>query len=280
MYDNTGMNKAAIKQVTNHYYRSLKKYFKQIIPGLDVEKIHQFRIAYKKLRAFLRMLSQDQDNANPIKIAKNLKKSYHIAGAIRDLQLQRMRIADATKRKLKKTPAYLILLQQEIKTLAQQLDSISLEKPVTGCKKKTDPLLPKHFPVKRFKNFVNGKWAAIYPIISSRRISDVNIHFIRKSLKDLFYNGKIYKETKQEPGALLLWKEKEIDQLLDELGIFQDKCAAIALLKSYGFSSLNESNQQLLEGMQIEWIKDKLALKKLLIKKLKTTVFPTQPFRT
>ncbi len=274
------MNKAAIKQVTNHYYRNLKKHFKEIIPGLDVEKIHQFRIAYKKLRAFLRMLSQDRDKNRAIKITKNLKKSYHISGAIRDLQLQRKRITDATKQELKKPKAYLNLIQQEIKELAKELKNIYLEKPVSECKKKTDPLLPNHFPVKRFRNFANRKWVAIYPIILSRRISDANIHFIRKSLKDLFYNGKIYKGIKQEPGALLLWKEKEIDQLLDELGIFQDKCAAIALLKSYGFSSLNVSNQQLLDGMKNEWIKDKLALKKLLIKKLKTTVFPTQPFRT
>ncbi len=97
-------------------------------------------------------------------------------------------------------------------------------------------------------------------------MNDDNIHFIRKSLKDLFYNLDVYKGIKHQPGAFLIWKEMNIDQLLDELGSFQDKCTAIALLKAFGFNSLHASNQQLPDGMKTEWIRDKMAMKKLLVR--------------
>ena len=57
------MNQEQIKHITNNHYRKLQKYFKHIILEYDTETIHQFRLTYKKLRAFLRMLSQQQDTS-------------------------------------------------------------------------------------------------------------------------------------------------------------------------------------------------------------------------
>jgi CHAD domain-containing protein len=64
------MDKKDIKLVTSRHYQKLTQYIKGIIPGLDPEMIHQFRVEYKKLRAFLRMISGDVD----LKISRNLKK--------------------------------------------------------------------------------------------------------------------------------------------------------------------------------------------------------------
>ena len=265
------MNQEQIKHITNTHYRKLKKYFKHLIPGFDAEIIHQFRVEYKKLRAFLRMLSQEDKKSGEIKISKNLKKAYHISGAIRDLQLQQQRIVEGTKQELKKPQAYLTLLQKEIDKLKQELSEIFLENPVTESKKKTDSSIPEEFLLKNFRNFVQQKWATVHTIIVSGHFTDDNIHAIRKSIKDLFYNLKMNEGSEYDLSSLNIWKGKDeqyFSKLLDELGSFQDKCMAIALLKSYWLNNLNEYNRELLEQIKKGWMKDKVSMKQMLVKKL------------
>ncbi len=269
------MNQEQIKHIINNHYRKLKKQIKTVAGDFDVEAIHLFRVAYKKLRAFLRMISQDHETAGEIKISKKLKKGYNISGSIRDLQLQQQRILEATKQELKKPQAYLRLLQKEIEKLQPELSEIFLEKPVTESKKKTGTSIPDEFQLNSFRNFVQKKWAAIYAIIASRHFSDDNIHTIRKNLKDLFYNLKMYEGIENELLSLSIWKgknEQYFNKLLDELGSFQDKCTAIALLKFYWLNSLNTYNRELMERIKKGWIKDKVNMKRLLVKKLKADV--------
>jgi len=273
------MNKEEIKHITDTHYKKIKKHIKQVTKDFDVEAIHQFRVEYKKLRAFLRMMSQQKGNAGEIKISKKLKKGYNISGVIRDLQLQQQRILEVTKEESQKPRAYITLLQKESDRLKKELSEIFLEKPVNECKKKTDVLVPEKFPLNSFRNFILQKWAAIYEIIISGNFNDDNIHAIRKNLKDLFYNLKIYEGIEHDIISLSIWKGKDenyIIQLLDELGKFQDKCVSIALLKSSWINSLNTSNREQLRRIKVAWIKDKLITKKLLIEKLKTDIIPQQ----
>jgi len=273
------MNQEQIKHIINNHYRKLKKHIKKVSEDFDVEAIHQFRVEYKKLRAFLRMISQQHETAGEIKISKKLKKGYNISGSIRDLQLQQQRIMAATKQEFKKPQAYLTLLQKEIDKLKPELSEIFLEKPAAESKKKTDALIPDEFPLNSFRNFVQKKWATIYAIIASRHFSDDNIHAIRKSLKDLFYNLKIYGGVEHELLWLSIWKGKDeqyFNKLLDELGIFQDNCTAIALLKPYWLNSLNKYNRELLERIKKGLIKDKVSMKQLLVLQLKTDIVPQQ----
>ncbi len=68
------MNQEQIKHITNNHYRKLKKQIKKVAETFDVEAIHQFRVEYKKLRAFLRMISQQHAESGEIKVSKNFKK--------------------------------------------------------------------------------------------------------------------------------------------------------------------------------------------------------------
>ena len=271
------MKQEQIKHITNNHYRKLNKYIKKISEDFNVEAIHQFRVEYKKLRAFLRMISQQHDTAGEIKISKKLKKVYNMLGSIRDLQLQQQRIVAATKQEIKKPQAYVTLLQKEIDKFKPELSEIFLEKPATESKKKTDTFIPDEFPLNSFRNFVQKKWAVVYAIIATRHFSDDNIHAIRKNVKDLFYNLKIYVGVEYEQLSLTIWKGKDeeyFNKLIDELGSFQDKCTAIALLKFYWLNSLNKYNRELLERIKKGWIKDKVSMKQLLVKKLKTDIVP------
>jgi CHAD domain-containing protein len=273
------MNREQIKHITNNQYRKLKKHIKKVAEDFDMEAIHQLRVEYKKLRAFLRMLSHQRETSGEIKVSKTLKGLYTISGSIRDLQLQQKRIQEATKNEQKKPKAYLTLLQKEMDSLKPELSEILLENPVNGSKKKTDAAIPNEFPLSSFKNFVQQKWAAVNAIIISGHFSDDNVHLVRKNFKDLVYNLKLYKGVEHEILSASIHKgkdEKYYSQLLEELGSFQDKCTAIALLRSYWLISLNTYNRELLERIKKIWIKDKLNMKQLLVKKLKTDIDPLQ----
>lgn len=266
------MNQKQLKNIAHNYYRKLKKHTTTIVKDFDMEAIHQYRVEYKKLRAFLRMISKQHKMAFEIKVTKKLKQGYHLLGSIRDLQLQQQRILEVKKEAFKKPHAYIILLKTEIQRLQLKLFKIFLRKTVTASKIKTDLSIPNKFKLSSFINFAEKKWAAIYAIIASLNFSDNNIHEIRKILKDLFYTLKIYKGTRYKLLSAYIWKgknEQYFNNLLDQLGSYQDKCTAIALLKFNWLNSLNSYNRKQLEQIKRGWIKDKLRMKKLVIKKLK-----------
>ena len=260
----------AIDITTNHY-KKLGKHINRIFRGTDPGAIHEFRVEYKKLRAFLRMISEQPGIENEITVSKELKKFYTISGSIRDLQLQQKRIEDATVSEPKKPQAYLHLLQKEIEKIKPELAEIISGKPVNKSKKKTDASIPAEFPF-HFQQYVEKKWSAINAILLSGDFSDENIHAIRKILKDLFYNLKIADDPGKQNPANNIWNGKNdewMNKFLEELGSFQDKCTSIALLKSYWIIGLNKYNQELLTGLKKSWIREKLSLKQLLIKKMK-----------
>jgi CHAD domain-containing protein len=235
------VKKEQLRHITNNHYRKLKRHLKKIVRNFDIEEIHQFRVEYKKLRAFFRMLSLKIAGDGEIKIARALKKCYNIAGSIRDCQLQQLRIIDATKEEPKKPVPFLNFLQKKIDSLKPELLKLFLTNPVDASKKKTDPMLPEKFMLYSFRKFVQQKWVVVFAIIKSGHFSDENIHYIRKTLKDVAYNLNQYKDTRLILLSKSTWKGKDetyYHQLLQELGNFQDKCVAIALLKSYWIGSL------------------------------------------
>jgi CHAD domain-containing protein len=269
------MKSEQIKHITNSHYRKLKKYSKKIAEDSDVEEIREFRVEYKKLRAFFRMLSQRNEAGEEIKIAKELKSFYHVSGSIRDLQLQLQRIKEVTKQEAKKPSAYLALLQKEIKKLKPELTELFEKKPVSESKKKTDKAMPDKFFLRNYKDFIHQKWDTAGTIIKRGYFSDDNIHSIRKILKDLFYNLKAYRETDHDLPSSGIWKGKDehyVHILLDQLGNFQDRSTAIALLKSYWINSLNSHEQVLLNRIKKTWLKEKRSMKNLLMTKLKKDI--------
>lgn len=272
------MNKKQVEYITTRHYRQLKKHLKKVAGDFEAEAIHQFRVSYKKLRAFLRLISHEHKTGEPIKISKKLKRAYNISGVIRNLQLQQQRILEATKRQLKKPTAYIHLLQKEIDKLKPVLLDIIAADPVDKSKKKTIAAVPDKFQLS-WNEFIREKWAAINTIITSRYIRDDNLHTVRKSLKDLYYNLKNVEGVNQYKLSQRIWKGKDelyFDQLLDELGNYQDKCTAISLIKPYWLNNLKIYNRNLLQRLKKLWIKDKRIQKKLLVKQLKHDLAPGQ----
>lgn len=143
------------------------------------------------------------------------------------------------------------------------------KKPVLLSKKHTTALLPDQYPLRSFKIFIQGKQDSVNAGISKKQLSDAEMHAIRKNMKDLFYTLQLYKGADYKKLSRIIYKEhneKNYKELMNELGSFQDQCTAIALLKKDG------SKQQAV--IKNQWIKEKEARKKMLIKKLKTWANP------
>ncbi len=270
------MDQKQLKYIVNIFHKKLNKLSKHIITGFDIRTIHEFRLVYKKLRAFLCMIAKDGNRPGErIKISGKLKKSYHLLGTVRDLQLQQKRILEATGRDLHKANAYISLLQQEIDQLKPALVEIFSDNPVAASKKKTKAYMPDEIPVKDFREFLQKQWLSIHTVVAAKRFSDDNLHTIRKKLRLLFYNLKIGKETDHEILSPGNWKGKDehyFHKLSDELGNFHDKCMAINLLKIGELNGSNKHNRELLDRIKKRWLIDKTNMKQALKIKLMTTL--------
>ena len=272
------MNQQIIQHIIKRHYRKIKKQLNKIAADFGTEAIHQFRISYKKLRAFLRMISQQNETAGKLKISKKIKTCYHLSGLLRDFQIHQQHIKKATKQELKKPAEYLNLLRVEMDKVTLQLSEIIKTHPVATSEKKTAKHIPDKFSIKNLNLYSKEKWNEVSKIIVGSSYSEQTLHSIRKILKDLFYNLKKNKTTENKGLSKYIRakiNENNFKKLLDELGNFQDKSAGLALLKPSGLMKLNKYNQQLLNQIKKEWTKDKAAMKHLLVTKLQTD-FKTQ----
>lgn len=271
------MTNAQLKNISNAYYRRLKNISLLLVKDFDKEIIHQFRVEYKRLRAFLRLMALAPGSAEELKLNKLLKKAYHVAGEMRDLQLQLQRILTAANRDNKKAAAYLNILSAEIEKLKPELTELFRNDPVTMSKKRTGQLLPEKFLPPQFKRYVQRQWLVVTNNFRSARHPDDTIHLIRKSLKDMLYNLNNYKGITRQVLAVTICKGREetyFEGVQAILGQYQDQCTAIALLRSYWLQKVPVKERQFLEKLKTRWISEKISAKQALLKELRTVILP------
>jgi len=231
--------------------------------GLDAETIHRFRVSYKKLRAFLRMLNSRKSAAKKLKLTKMLKSCYHVAGAIRDTQLQ--------QRRIKAPAAYGILLKQKITALTPLLAKHVVLKPVAKAKKKILRKIPHSFSLEEFDQYSSKKWREVNSIISQARFDDTCIHTIRKYLKDIFYNQALFEKDKKKSRNK---RVRSTDGLLDELGKFQDKNVALSFLTGEWLQKSSPSGREKLQQAKAQIESEKEVMKKKLVNVLTSLTAP------
>ena len=265
------MNHKQVKHIVCQFHKELNKYYQKSIKDFDMEALHLLRLTYKKLRAFLRMISYREQGGSEITIAKKIKKAYRIAGLIRDIQLHQQRIAEVAGQFGFQTKAYTCLLEKEIKRQKQGLSTIISPENINNHKKKIYLLLPGRFSLLDADLYVQKKWASVNAIIASGHFYDIEIHAIRKNLKDVLYNFSIFSEGEQELLSQRVWKRNDeayYKALLEELGCFQDQCTAIVLLNPFRLKKLSKKDRQPLEQVKQIWLENKMTTKQLLVTKL------------
>lgn len=266
------MNREQLEHIINNHFKKLKKHSRNIPGDFDLEAIHQFRVEYKKLRAFFRLLSQAPEIKKEIKIAKKLKKLYTLAGVLRSYQLQVQWVRLSTRTNLKKPFEYNYLLHRRMNKLKPKLLRSLSRNPVKKGKKKVFTSLPQECSLPGIHTYAEDCLYNVRAIILADQLFDDNIHTIRKILKDILYNGKIY--SKEEKGQKLEVRSSThaqyLEQLPDELGRFQDKCTAIELMKPSWLKKMDEGQRQQLERIKSVWVEEKAAMRKMLVARFKS----------
>jgi CHAD domain-containing protein len=271
------MDKKTIKNIVTHHYGELNKFINNVNKHFKSASIHELRVEYKKLRAFLRMISEEKDEDKKIKITGKLKRAYRIAGSIRDLQLQCQRIVTLEEEEIKKAEAYLKLLGRDIKKLKRKFSVIPHKKTIKKSIKTVNVAVRKISNIDPAK-FINKNCRAIIAIIISRNFTDPNMHIIRKRLKDIFYTIHEFEEADEKikfNGAKITNNEMEyFDQLLEEMGNFQDKTTSLLLLNGHWVQLLSIADRESLKGIKQIFTADKDVIKNDLVNKLKNELIP------
>ncbi|MCK7557189.1 CHAD domain-containing protein [Chitinophaga sedimenti] len=246
----------------------MKRYACSCFSDLDRHTVHQFRVEYKKLRAFLRMLSANES----IEVSGKLRRAYRIAGRIRDFQLHMAGSGKSTDDGDDKPAAYLKALRREIHKEKAALIKILSTNPLDKSQAKTDHMLPGSFTMEEYQRYTEGKQRKINAILRSAKFNNQNLHVIRKILKDLVYNSDTCASA--FPGKASFTMGAVFSSLLDDLGIFQDQCSSIKFMKGRLVRALRCKDKRKMAVVKRHLLRSRKRLKYAIIKKLRAAVNP------
>lgn len=247
------MKKRELERVVDKHVGQMKK-FSRAIPGYFVaEDIHELRVSYKKLRAFLRLLHADKFNQS-LHIPAKLKSLYHAAGQVRDIQLFLSQIHtghDSSAPQYRDSLLHQLFENKE--KLVKEIEKTDFE----DIAKTIRQHLPSNMRDNTIRKFIHGKVAAIHIILLAvERVND--LHSIRKHLKDIIYNIRIFKNQWGMSFPVVAWKsEKYLFDIAERLGDFNDECLALRFLHNDNSTLLPESELQIIQ----HWRNDRLQKK-------------------
>lgn len=268
------MDRKSQEQVIEKFSGQLKK-LSERIPGYFTEKdIHDWRVEYKKLRAFLRMITATVKGHVPL-ITKEIKKIYLAAGSIRELQLYISLLKTFPGIKTEELPVYNSLLQRNLfaakEDFIKRTDIFSIEKEIDRWM----VMPPEYLTTGIIKTFLQEKITAIRLILLVPE-SDENLHALRKHLKDIIYVSKIFTGTWGIPFPLTAWKnEKTVIEIAEELGKYNDWTATLGFLQNNYLDQLPEAEKKILTGLKENLLTEKKLHLQQVIVKLKELSFST-----
>jgi CHAD domain-containing protein len=256
------MKREALEQVVDKHIGNIEKHSKKLPGSFDQEDIHDLRVNYKKVRAFLRLLQLEKD-AGHLHIPDKLKSLYHHGGNVRDWQLFLAEIHDAAL--TEKLPECMHRWRRQLFTYKEQtvhaIETTHFKKILQGIIKE----LPRQLHDDTVKRFMHQKIAAIHILLLAAD-NEKDLHAIRKHIKDIIYCTRIFKSDWGIPFPFRGWmSEKELSELASRLGDFNDQCLAISLLQPSYIDKCNTEEQHILRNLQMNWLHQKEARQRQLL---------------
>jgi len=245
------MRTKKIKRLLQKKMRYIEKYASLSIAGDDEETIHQLRVGFKKLRAFIRLAKLGATATKQLHIPFQLKKLYKQAGALRNLQVYYHRIGSFYKNAAIDPAKILTQIEQAKYPLFKTINHFHFHKTVKGM----EGALPKRLNSKILRKFIRNNSKAIDKLWGTA-MSDDDLHSLRKHLKDITYNVQSFHSNIQKYLPIMgKTNKEELNKLMDILGEYHDWVACLFLLDAAG------------SGKAIEPIKKRWECKKCLLKR-------------
>jgi CHAD domain-containing protein len=262
-----GMKRKALEDVVIKHISGIEKHSNRLPGSFDQEDIHDLRVGYKKIRAFLRLL-QLEKNGGDLHIPDKLKAVYQICGEVRDMQLFLAELhAIGVAPQL---PASLTRWHQQLFTCKEQTVA-AIE--AVQFKKLRDIItkdLPGQLHDETITKFMHQKIAAIH-IVLLVADSETDLHTIRKQLKDVIYTIRRFEQDWGIPFPAAAWKsEQDLSDMASSLGDFNDRCIAISLLQAGYSNASNDEEKSILQELYKSWLYQKEVQQQQLLQQVQT----------
>ncbi|MBO9632561.1 MAG: CHAD domain-containing protein [Chitinophagaceae bacterium] len=244
------MKKQKLAKVVRSYGRVIADNSRKIPGGFDVDLIHDLRVAYKKLRAFIRLMQEEE---RKLEMPEDIKLLYRSCGTVRDLQLVIERLKDS--REL--IPHFLKGLHHELFTakelLVMHIEDISVRKAV----KEIVEGLPVELTGDMVRHFIQRKVATIHVLLLALEHEE-ELHAIRKALKDLVYVKKILSEDLGFDYPFSEWTDDEkLEKLNTQLGDLNDQHIALSFFDTKRIAEAPAEEQPAIQVLQRQWETEK-----------------------
>lgn len=267
------MKNKQVRYIFKKYCHQLNNAAAKLFPSFNEESIHMFRVAFKKIRAFLRLLKMDEALLKKNKSMCHLKKAFRIMGLIRDLQLQCHQINLSNK--TGKPQTYLLFLQKRVLFFKKSLLRIQSKKRITIRLTDFKKTVSFHVSNKKINKYVTLKYKIIHTVIHTKNISSNDLHMARKILKEGFYNtemNNILSKRLYEQWFRNTLNESSFKELLTKLGDFQDLQVQFTMLHPNRMSDIALQDRNWLNNYRTELCRKKNALKHSLVQQLKERI--------
>ena len=209
---------------------------------MDVDAIHDLRVAIKKIRSYRKLHAALLDKKEPRK-AQTIRELFSVLGRHRNIDIAKtllMSFSDKKKAPLNSMLVYLQLLQDQIvpfcRKTVEEFSEEPIEKWTLEVKSDLESFGLDALTI-RAKRVIA---ASVKTVKHNLKHFKKNSHLVRKHLKDIFYWSNIFEQdvffTKQQV--------KSLDKILDHLGSVQDHEVLITNLKNFRKTILTGSLQE------------------------------------
>lgn len=244
------MKRQKLAKVVRSYGKIIADNSRKIPGGFDVDLIHDLRVAYKKLRAFIRLMQEEE---RKLEMPENIKLLYRSCGTVRDLQLVIERLKDAQD----KIPVFLKGLHHDLfnakELLVLHIEDINVRKSV----KEIEEELPAELTEDMVRQFIQRKIATIHILLLALEHEE-ELHAIRKALKDLVYVKKILNEDLGFKYPFNEWTDQEkLEKLTTQLGDMNDLHIALSFFDTKRVDEASDEEKPFVRGIQQQWEQEK-----------------------
>lgn len=262
------MKTSDLEKVLSRYCTDIRKHSEKIPGQFEKEDVHELRVVYKKLRAFMRVIRMDTETDGKVEIPGKLNDLYTAAGPVRDLQLYISEIEMYAKENDLDISSYLTVLNKKLFEAKQELVKAIEKETFAKSFDKLQAELPDGLNEETPVKFIRVKIAAIQIIIMVAD-SDDDLHSIRKQLKDIIYTLRLFELDWKTIFPRSVWKgEEELDALGSLLGNYNDLYIANSFLLQLDDLDLSSDEKSKLLNLRSRWSEKKQEMKNSLLNEI------------
>lgn len=236
------------------------------IPGqFGPDDIHDLRVDYKKLRAFIRLLQFESGSSKRLSVPGELKNVYQSGALVRDMQL----FLPLLKSHERNLTQYKAARERDLFSAKEQLVEAIEAASYKKAERKMLQDLPDELHEETVRKFVHKNISGIQ-IIRLALEDDDHLHQVRKNLKDIVFNIRVFRDDWNIPFPVKAWKsEDDLSDLASSLGDYNDKCIAVSYLSDRYLANLPSEEQQVIHCLREQWENEKEIQKQEMMRRVR-----------